>query len=263
MDEINPNKFCRIFYDDSFLADLGKYLNTKEQGNNNLANYLTEKKFTIKDTDSTYRVINHWSSLGLFDDSRFENKGWRKFSLVDMVWLKVLIELRKFGLSLDKLKISYESIKSKTAIFEFSILSCLMRNAMYVIVFSDGHTEIAPRNAVSFSEAGSYLNETSYLTVNLNCCLERIFPGKSYSDQLCAFELSKQETRILEELRLKQPEKITVKMKNGSPDLLITKTKYKKDVDTENNLKVSYGNVTTHVADNHVMYFEKTEKTKL
>lgn len=259
MDEINLNKPSRIYFDDNFLAALGQYLKSKEQGNN-LTKFLTDKKFTIKDTDSTYRVINHWSSLGLFDDSRTENKGWRKFSLVDIVWLKVLMEIRKFGLSLEKLKISYESIKSKTAIFEYSILSCLMRNAMYVIVFSDGHIEITPKYAVIFSEANSYLNEASHLTINLNYCLERIFPGKDLSAQLNTFELSKKESRILEELRLKQSEEVTVKMKNDSPDLLITKTRYKKDTDTEKNLKVSYGNVTTHVEDNHVMYFEKTEK---
>ena len=174
MDKINKDKLSRIIVDDSFLMAVGKYLQEKRSGTAHI-NLLTEKKFTIKDTDSTYRVINHWSKLDLFDDARQgESKGWRKFSLVDMVWLKVLMELRKFGFALEKIKIGYQIIKEKSEIFECGVALCMMRKGINLIVFSDSHIEIIPSKALTISESINYFKETAYLVINLNRCLENI-----------------------------------------------------------------------------------------
>ncbi len=264
MDKMKSDKFSRIFYDDAFLSDLGKYLNAKKQRNNPV-NFLTEKKFTIKDTDSSYRVINHWSSLGLFDDQRVENKGWRKFNLVDMVWLRVLMELRTFGLSLDKMKAGYQSLNEKAAIFEFGIASCMMRRGMNLIVFSDGHVEITSNNAIAVSESISYLKETSYLIINLNRCLERIFPSKDFSPRLNTVELSEKEISVLAELRISDPNSVNIFMKNGDLNLMEVKTTYKEDISKLSDIlnSVAFGEFTLKKEDGKIVYIEKTKKIKL
>ncbi len=84
------NRSNQICYNRDFISAYNKYRDAG--GKNEDSNILNEKKYAIKDTDASYRSINHWSSLGLLDDVREDNnKGWRKFSIIDIVWLRILI----------------------------------------------------------------------------------------------------------------------------------------------------------------------------
>jgi len=64
---------------------------------------ISDRKFAISDAGVDHRWITHWHKKGLLYG--FYDKGkWRKFHLVDMVWLKCIIKLRKFGVPLTTLK---------------------------------------------------------------------------------------------------------------------------------------------------------------
>ena len=65
---------------------------------------ITKNILTVKDTGIRYRVINHWDEKGLLRFSRKVEEGNRKFSLVDFVWIKVVDELREFGLKIPEVK---------------------------------------------------------------------------------------------------------------------------------------------------------------
>ncbi|HAT7922480.1 TPA: MerR family transcriptional regulator [Legionella pneumophila] len=263
MDKISPDKLSRILYEDSFLCDLGKYLEAKERGDETVT-FLTEKKFTIKNIESTYRVINHWSKLGLFDDCRTDSKGWRKFSIVDMAWLRVLMELRTFGLSLEKIKKGYETIKNKLVMFEFGIASCMMKRGINLIIFKDGHIEITSRNTIALSESARYFNETSYIVISLNRCLELVFPNRNYTPELDTLELSKKEIFLLGELRLGKYDQLALQMKNGDIQFIDTTTKHfeiGKVADILN--KISNGSIEIKKAKGKIIYLEETKKIKL
>lgn len=265
MSEIDTSKLNRIIVDDSFLIALGKYSQEKKRGAWHI-NFLTEKKFTIKDTDSTYRVINHWSKLGLFEDAREEeNKGWRKFSLVDMVWLKVLMELRKFGFPLEKIKIGYQIIKEKAGIFECGVALCMMQKGINLIVFSDGHIEIIPRQALTISESINYFKESSYLVISLNRCLEHILPNRSYSPSLDTFTLSEKEISILALIRSGDCDEITIQMKNGDLERVNTKTKHTGEIGKLADIlnKVSNGDFTIKKQAGKIVFVEVVKKEML
>jgi len=65
---------------------------------------ITEKKFMVKDTGINYRVINHWDAKGLIHFGRNSKEGNRRFSFADFVWIKVVDELRSFGVQLSVIK---------------------------------------------------------------------------------------------------------------------------------------------------------------
>ncbi|HBD7428747.1 TPA: hypothetical protein KKX68_001506 [Legionella pneumophila] len=268
MDEVSDIKFdeiSRIMYDDAFLCEIGQYLEKKKEGNK-IALFLLEKQFTLKDIDSTYRIINHWSKLGLFDDSRADNKEWRKFSLVDMVWLKVLMELRSFGLSLEKMKRSYEAIKKHIAIFEYGILSCIMRKSINLIVFLDGHAQIVSGNMILRNESISYFKETSYLVININRCLNRIFPTRNFSPNLNSFELSTNEMLLLGELRLESHDEITIKKKNDDIERINTNNIIKgNDVGVLADVinKVENGEIRIVKSKNKIAFVEESHTNKM
>ncbi|HAT1793404.1 TPA: MerR family transcriptional regulator [Legionella pneumophila] len=265
MDKVNSNGFNRIMYDDLFLSGVGQYLKTKKKGSG-IVTFLTEKKFTIKNIDSSYRIINHWSKLGLFDDSRTDNKGWRKFNLVDILWLRVLMELRALGLPLDKIKCSYEAIKKDIEIFEFGILSCIMRKSINLIVFLDGHAQIVSGNMILLNESVSYFTETSYLVINLNRCLAKVFPDKDFSPRLDSFELSTNETLALAQLRLGNYDEIIIKMKNGDIERINTNNIHKGNeigilADILN--KVENGTIRIVKSKNKIDFVEEAHTNKM
>lgn len=265
MNTVKASKCNRIYTDDLFLTAIGCYLHKKQSRTDNI-NFLTEKKYRIKDTDSTYRVINHWSSLGLLDDTRLsDNKGWRKFSLVDLVWLKVLMQLRQFGVPLEKIKIGYQAITEKAEIFECGVALCMMRKSINLIFFSDGHIEIIPRRALTVSESMGTFKEATYLVVSLNRCLEQIFPGRSYLPPLDMFELSTKEISILSALRSGEYDEITIQLKNGDFERIDTKKGHIGEAEKLADIlsKFSYGDLTIKKQAGKIVFSEVVTKEKL
>jgi DNA-binding transcriptional MerR regulator len=61
---------------------------------------ITDERLSVRDTGINYRVINHWDEKGLIRFARNSKEGNRRFSFVDFIWIKVVNELREFGVSL-------------------------------------------------------------------------------------------------------------------------------------------------------------------
>jgi|GEM_PF-3327092 len=61
------------------------------------------RSFVISDAGVDHRWITHWEKKGLLWDV-YEQGKWRKFHLVEMIWLKAIIKLRGFGVPLDTIK---------------------------------------------------------------------------------------------------------------------------------------------------------------
>jgi DNA-binding transcriptional MerR regulator len=64
---------------------------------------IKEKKFTVKDLGVDYRWIDHWHAKGLLIGN-YEERKWKKFNLVEYVWLKMIIKMREFNFGLDTIK---------------------------------------------------------------------------------------------------------------------------------------------------------------
>ena len=75
-----------------------------------LADALNELQFVATDTGITTRSLNHWESEGLIPNNRKEGERWRKFSFVDFVWIKMVEQMRTFGMSHDDIRKAKEFI---------------------------------------------------------------------------------------------------------------------------------------------------------
>lgn len=65
---------------------------------------LSEERLSAKDTGVNYRVINHWDEKGIIRFTRNKKESNRKFSFVDFIWIKIVNEMRSFGVSLPVLQ---------------------------------------------------------------------------------------------------------------------------------------------------------------
>lgn len=107
---------------------------------------LSKKLFTKKDADITYRTLNHWTEIGLLDDEREEHtETWRRLSVLELVWIKILKELREFGLSLEKLLVTKSTLIDDvftSRMFEFAIGACINFMPSFVVVNRLGEAEV-------------------------------------------------------------------------------------------------------------------------
>ena len=78
MTSCGETRIRRLHVSDDYLIALGEYSQKKDSGDK-FVNLLTKRRYTIKDTESSYRAINHWASQGLIDDAREDKEnGWRR-----------------------------------------------------------------------------------------------------------------------------------------------------------------------------------------
>lgn len=154
--------------------------------------YFGNKGYTLGDTDLTGRVLNHWTNYELLPDHRLESgKGWRNFSIVDLIWIRVLIELREIGLGLEKLKNSYKSIfeanipANKISLFEFAIFSTLFNGESIHLLVSVDDGRI---NIINKKDFRNYISSNNtidnFIHINLKQCMEKVKPDADYFSNL-------------------------------------------------------------------------------
>lgn len=101
----NPIKFDLFKEDYTRSVESGNYLLLlARESSIKLVNLISEEGLSIKNTSSTYKVINDWTRLGIIEDRRHELKQWRKFSLIDLIWIRIVSELRSIKYPLNKIK---------------------------------------------------------------------------------------------------------------------------------------------------------------
>lgn len=132
---------------DAFDEDYEKYLTDKAY--KPLQDRLRARNFTVGETGVAYRIINHWEEKGLLP-KREGDEGWRKFSYVELVWMKAISRLRKLGFPIAKI------VKVKKAVMRwdkdlgtypvleyFIVASRVSLLDPYIFVLSDGKAEVA------------------------------------------------------------------------------------------------------------------------
>lgn len=106
-----------------------------------------EREFRIDSDEVSYRTMNHWENYGIVPKSRSKDKGWRRFSLVELLWIEIIICLREFGFSLKKIAevksrvIADKFISPKSSDYpelEFALFQIInTTSAYYMIINSD------------------------------------------------------------------------------------------------------------------------------
>jgi hypothetical protein len=91
----------------------GEYIDTIT-----LQEKIKERKFTVKEIGVDYRWIDHWHSKGLLIWN-YEERKWRKFNLIEFVWLKMIIKMRQFNIGLDTVKSVKDMLDNNLTVDDF------------------------------------------------------------------------------------------------------------------------------------------------
>lgn len=68
-----------------------------------LRDFLEARRYRVSDSPLTYRQINNLAAVGVLSAAQEKEGEWRKFSFVEIVFLEVVYELRRFGFKTEQL----------------------------------------------------------------------------------------------------------------------------------------------------------------
>ncbi len=159
-------------YDWFQVVFLGRFLNLdlaiKEE--------LNHRQFSLYEPSVTPRVLHHWYQMGIISDRRIDGKGWSKFSFTELVWIKLIIRLREFGLSLDKIKIAKEDLSKYAVEDTYSMFPLLdfyllyarsYKHSVELRIFEDGHLLIGRISELQNSRP-HHTNGKNFISLSLN-----------------------------------------------------------------------------------------------
>ena len=143
---------------------------------------LNHKQYSLSEPSVTPRVLHHWYQTGIISDRRTDGKGWSKFSFTELVWIKLIIRLREFGLGLDKIKIAKGDVSKYAAedagsmfpLLDFYLLYARSyKHSVNLRIFEDGHLLLG-REAELQNAQPHQFNGKNFLTLSLNQVVKEV-----------------------------------------------------------------------------------------
>ena len=194
----------------------------------NLSRALNQKIGTVnKGAGKEYRLVNHWDSEGLIPPGRDSNKQWRKFSIMDMIWLDIIEDLRTFGFSIENIRKVKEQlhVKSKDTdatypLLEFFVFIIISNyNPVFLQIYPDGNLKILLQRGLN--EIMKKEKNGKCILLTLNDYVREKLPNLYISP--CYINLSDiddDESSLIETIRTKTFQSIKVKMRKGKIDII-------------------------------------------
>jgi DNA-binding transcriptional MerR regulator len=256
--------FTTAWFDHNFI---GKFLFEDSE----IKVSLNEKRFRLNKENISSRVITHWQELGLISDYRIEGKGWRKFSMTEMVWLHIVIRLRKFGMELSKIKRVKEDLdiynsednQSRCPLLDFYIAnSMVLSQPVCLLVFESGEAILARQYEIDISKQYGGINE-DYISIDINKITRNWVKNKKEKTDYLDYSLTTIEKEVKRSLLFENVHSLLIKSKNGDEYLLdkefIKSSKHEVDVLLN---KLEYAEATTQKRGEKKIH-KITEKKKI
>ena len=140
----------------------------------------------VDDERLSSRLLNHWYKSGIIDDDRPNGKGWKKFSISELVWVQVVFKLRKFGLDLNRIKLVKNHIdvynkldeSSNCLLLDFYIVVAIHSSIpIKLIVFESGQADIVRQVDIDIANHMQMIPE-DFIMIDLNKMLNNFFTKK-------------------------------------------------------------------------------------
>ncbi len=249
-----------LAYADHFTSDIGK----------RFSQMLNEKDKRLDIDDVTSRILNNWEKNGLLDAERPEGKGWRKFSIMDLIWLRLVVELRKFGLPLEKTRLARKKLTggegfdgSEYPLLEFYVAKAFSsRIPCFILIFEDGRAE--PVSQAQFNLGIELLLFGNCIIISLNEIIQNIYPKLDLKPQFeYTLNLNPSEFELLTTIRMQDFQSIKVKLNNGKIEMFEASKPEKVEKRIVDILKADlYQNIEIKQVNGNIVYINRTVKKK-
>ena len=165
------------------------FLNTFVYSDSKIKHQLNKQTQKISENNVSSRVLNHWYEKGIVIDDRPENKGWKKFSFSDAIWITIVIKLRKFGLNLEQIKLVKEQLDcynhldkvSKCSLLDFYLVVALTSKIpVKLIVFESGQAELIRQIDLDLANYIDRISE-DFISIDINKLVNKVLDKQGAS----------------------------------------------------------------------------------
>jgi DNA-binding transcriptional MerR regulator len=207
-------KAIEPYHNEAF--DIGFYQYFKNINSNRISSILndTDRKITFETI--SYRQLNSWGQQGLLNGNR-EGREWRRFSIIDALWVKIIYELRIFGMSWEQIKVAKESLgfESKKCgvampLLEFYTAFAIgSKMPVLLLIFKDGVTVTC--SETQYKVAKEIVGIANHIQISLNEFLQRMFPEMDLKpSEKAELPIDVDEMELLAFLRMGKFEKVEI-----------------------------------------------------
>ena len=245
----------------------GKFLHS----NLNIIEQFNVQKHTIGEENISSRVLNHWYEMGIITDDRENKKSWKKFSVSELVWVRIVLKLRNFGLDLKRIKQVKEQIHlysnresfCKCPLLDFYILVAISSSIpIKFIVFESGQAEIVRQQDIDIANQLALLKE-DFISIDLNKLLDNMFTKKTIRADYFNYSKTNIEKEIFNSFYLEEIKSFSVKITKGDK-FLVKKdriTSSKKEMESLLN-KLEYAEGST-IKKGNIKYHKIEEQKRI
>jgi DNA-binding transcriptional MerR regulator len=197
--------------------------------NHKIKEFLNEYRYTIGDESISSRVLKHWHDEGIIDDNRVENKGWRKFSISEIIWISIVVKLRRFGVDLKKIKkvkhhldlYNTEVNQSKCPLLDFYIFySTTSSMPVKLLVFDNGDAVIGRQLSIDTAVQFETIDQ-DYISIDIPKLINERFKEKKIGTDYLNYSFSKVEKELHRSIYFDDIKTLEVKINDDS--YLLTK----------------------------------------
>ena len=208
--------------------------NIKKSNLSSLNEKLNKKIYSIKFiVGISKQVLNIWKNESLIPLYKSNKKGWLKFSLVDILWIGIIEELKKFGFTFEKILSikkqlllvdeiieNDDDVGEKIELINLAVIEIFKSaNPIYIIVDENGNTQVL--NAYAIIDKMQKNELTNHVILNLNQLIKLNIEALYEKPSLDEFKgLSKDELQVLLILRSENFESVKITKKGGEIDTI-------------------------------------------
>ncbi|MBI2270282.1 MAG: MerR family transcriptional regulator [Bacteroidetes bacterium] len=203
------------------------YFSNPEPAAKDISFILNDRTKAIKTSVASYRQINSWDQYGLLDVIEREGSEWRKYSIMDALWLNIIYELRLLGYTIDQIKLVKESlaegskkVKYPMPLLEYcTFIALSSKLPVILMVFSDGSAMPIPYEEYKMNLINYGLK--NHIHIDMNEILQRFFPDKNISPVYpLEIYLTYEEAELLSFIRMGEYERVEVRFKNKKMEII-------------------------------------------
>ena len=261
------NKFAASdWFDINFLGD---FVYSESENKKRVA----EQILRVKDERLSSRVLNHWYEVGILVDDRPNGKGWKKFSLSELVWIQIIIKLRSFGLDLARIKKVKNEIDifnpldkvSKCSLLDFYIMVAgNSKIPVKFLVFESGEAHIVRQVDIDIANTIGLITE-DFISIDLNKLLNTLLKKKNIKADYLNYSTPPKSPivkQIEESLSIDSIQSITIKV--SDQDYIIDEEYFIKDRTKANAIMniLEYGRLT-QIKNAGKSTYQLTDKKKI
>lgn len=142
----------------------------------------TQRDLTKIDETLTYRKINDWQARGLIFPNRSGSKrSWRRFSVPDIVELLLVQEMKSFGISSSKIRLTLQRLTCREnpdlrklgSFLEVYFILTLLRLHFGILIYPNGTFKVG-LSSVILEEQFALQRGTSFLYISFSDIVNKI-----------------------------------------------------------------------------------------